>query len=313
MTSTNDDIYHHVIADFPFKSHYVTVRGSKMHYIEEGSGNPILFIHGMPTWSYTWRNVMPDVAKVGRCIAVDLIGMGRSDKPNIAYTIYEHIDYLNGFIQALNLKNITLVMHGWGSIVGLSYAMHHASLIKSLVFLESYIRPIPENPAMVSLPAQELANVMKDSKKAYDLIMNQNYFVNKILPSITLRKLLPQEMDLYLEPFHQPGSCKPLWQCVQELPIINKVSAAIDLISHYSKWLQKTSIPKLMLYALPGLLTTIEDIQWAKQNLSNITTVDLGTGLHYLPECAPLELGSAIKHWIFTLNKAPEKGPSEIA
>lgn len=303
MTSTNDDTYHHVLPDFPFQSHHVVVRGSKIHYIEQGTGDPIVFIHGMPTWSYTWRNIIPQVAKQGRCIALDLIGMGRSDKPNIAYTINDHIDYCIGFIKALHLKNITLIMHGWGSVIGFTVAMRNPELINGLVFLESYIRPVQEEPSKVSLPAQELANMMKDPKHAYDLIMNKNFFVNKILPSITLRKLSPAEMDAYQEPFKLPGSCKPLWQCVQELPLINKKSAAIDLIAHYSDWLQSTAVPKLMLFALPGLLTTIEDIQWARENLLNLTTTDLGTGLHYLPECEPLELASAINQWIVSVLK----------
>ena len=114
-----------ISSEFPYQSKYINVLGSKIHYVEEGAGQPILFLHGMPATNYTWRNVIPYLAKYGRCIAPDLIGMWLSDKPNIAYRIFDHIQYIEEFINALALKNITLVMHGFGSIIGFDYAMRH--------------------------------------------------------------------------------------------------------------------------------------------------------------------------------------------
>src|SRR5579872_5362705 len=111
-------------------SHHVEVYGSQMHYTEQGQGRPILFLHGMPTSSYLWRNILPYVASLGRCIAPDMIGMGKSDKPNIEYSIEDHIRYLEKFIEKLNLKNITLIMHDWGSVIGLDYAMRFPSNCK---------------------------------------------------------------------------------------------------------------------------------------------------------------------------------------
>src|SRR6185312_4320755 len=122
--------------DFPYRSHYIEIDGSKLHYIKEGTGDPILFLHGIPASSYVWRNIIPYVAPLGCCIAPDLIGFGKSDKPDIAYTIQDHIDYIEKFIQTLQLDNITFVMHGWGSIIGFDYAMRHPDKCKGLVFYE---------------------------------------------------------------------------------------------------------------------------------------------------------------------------------
>ena len=285
-----------VSTDFPYTSQYVSVNGSKMHYIEQGSGDPILFIHGIPTWSYLWRNIIPCVSPQGRAIAVDLIGLGKSDKPDIQYSITDHIDYLTAFIEALSLKNITLVLHGWGSVVGLSYAARHADNIKAIACLESHLRPATSTD-LVSLPLLEMGAILNTDDGGYDVIMNSNYFVNKIMPNGVLRELTDEEMTQYQAPFQQPGACKPLWQYLQELPLGNEDSPALPLITDYSKWLQSTNIPKLLLYAVPGFVTTIETVAWAKSHFSELTLIDLGDALHYAQESKPDQIGKALVDW----------------
>ena len=129
-----------MISDFPFHDNYVEVLGSKIHYIDEGQGDPIVFLHGIPTWSYMWRNIIPSLNKQARCIAPDLIGFGKSDKPDIEYSVFDHIRYIEAFIKALGLKNITFVLHAWGSTIGFDYAVRHQDKIKGLAFLEAHIR-----------------------------------------------------------------------------------------------------------------------------------------------------------------------------
>src|SRR5688572_6935463 len=136
-----------------YPAHYIDVLGSQMHYIQEGYGDPILFLHGVPTSCYVWRNIIPYLAPLGRCIAVDLIGFGQSAKPDIEYTVTDHIRYINEFINNLNLKNIVLVMQGWGSVMGLHYAMHNPSNCKGLVFYEAFLRTL--NKEEMALPFQE--------------------------------------------------------------------------------------------------------------------------------------------------------------
>ena len=131
-----------ISAAFPFQSHYAEVLGSRMHYVEEGSGDPVLFLHGNPTSSYLWRNVIPHVSPLARCIAPDLIGFGRSDKPDIDYRFFDHARYVDAFIEALGLRNITLVVHDWGSALGFHYARRHESNVRGIAFMEAIVRPI---------------------------------------------------------------------------------------------------------------------------------------------------------------------------
>ena len=159
-----------ISAEFPFAPLYQEVKGAKIHYIDEGKGDPIVFLHGMPACNYLWRNIIPGMAKRARCIAPDLIGMGKSDKPDIAYTIFDHIDYISDFIDSLNLSDITLVLHGWGSIIGFDYAMKNQDKVKGIVFYEAHVRPVTSWD-MLSLPVQQLAAMLVDPKSAKKSIM----------------------------------------------------------------------------------------------------------------------------------------------
>ena len=137
-----------ISADFPFESRYVEVHGSKIHYVEEGSGDPVLFLHGQPTSSYLWRNVIPHVSTLARAIAMDNIGFSRSDKPDIEYRFVDHVKYVEGFIEVTGLKNVTLVIHDWGSALGFHYAMRNESNVKGLAFMEALLMPIPSLDVM---------------------------------------------------------------------------------------------------------------------------------------------------------------------
>ncbi len=289
-----------VSAECNYPSHFANALGSKMHYIEQGSGDPVLFIHGMPTSSYLWRNIIPCLADKAHCIALDLIGMGHSDKPDIGYTFLDHINYVEAFIKALNLKNITLVMHGWGSIIGFNYACRHESNIKGLAFLESHIRPTTDWD-MLSLPVKQLATLLNRPGASYRAIVEQNYLVNKLLPNGVLRKLSAEEIARYSEPFPTPESRKPLWQYIQELPLGEEESEVVSSIETYSKWLQQSSLPKLMMYAVPGFITTMETIEWGKEHLKNLTLVALQDALHFAQESVPDQMSKALREWYLQL------------
>ncbi len=289
-----------ISAAFPFESKYVDVFGSKMHYIEEGEGDPIVFLHGIPTSSYLWRNVIPHLSKSARCIAVDLIGMGKSEKPDLEYSIFEHIKYVEAFIESLKLKNVTLVLHAWGSVIGFDYAMRHQDNLKALAFMEAHVRAAIDWD-MVSLPVQELASVLDSKDNGYDVIMNSNYYVNKVMPSGVLRRLSEEEMEHYREPFATPGSCKPIWQYLQELPLGDDNNDVVKLIDNYSKALCASPVPKLMLYAVPGFITTIDTVKWARDHLSNLELVDIGDALHYAQESNPQRIGEELATWYESL------------
>lgn len=281
------------------KSEFVEVNGSKMHYLEDGSGDPILFLHGMPTSSYLWRNVIPYVKSLGRCIAPDLIGMGKSDKPDIEYSVNDHINYIEKFIEKLNLKRITLVMHGWGSVIGFSYAMSHQSNCRGLVFYESYLRAL--NSDDISLPYQEQLSLLQQSEyNTPDLVTNGTYFIDKIFPQGMMRPLPEKDMSEYRQPFLKEGSDKALNQYIKEMPgSASKSKTAVDkIIADYSEKLTKSKIPKLMLYSIPGFITTMASAMWAKDHLPNIELIELGEELHYAQESNPGIMGETISVWL---------------
>lgn len=277
-------------------SHVISVKGSNMHYYDTGSGDPILFLHGIPTSAYLWRNIIPVLSPFARCIAPDLIGMGQSDKPDIEYRVFDHIAYIEAFINALKLKNITLVLHGWGSVIGLDYARHNEKNIKAIAFYESHLQPV-KNWDQLSLPVQQLATLLSRPGASYRAIVKQNYFIEKLLPRSVIRKLTDEEMANYRAPFLSPDSRKPLWQYVKDLPLGNGPDDVVALIQQYSEWLQKTKIPKLLLYAIPGFMTTVETVCWARDHLSNIEIVSLDDALHLAQESVPEQFSSALLTW----------------
>lgn len=275
---------------------FVEVKRSKMYYIESGQGAPILFVHGMPTSSYLWRNIIPKMSDLGRCIAPDLIGMGASDKPDIEYTVFDHIEYLDAFIDSLQLKNITLVVHGWGSVIGFDYARRHPENVAAIVFYEAFIRPDMDWDTL-SLPVQQLASSLKRADVSYRAIMKENYLVNKLLPNLALRKLTTQEMNDYRQPFQTVESRKPLWQYVQDMLLSDASSPVLNLIKNNSDWLQTAKQPKLMLYSIPGFFTTISTVQWAKTNLSHISFAEILHTLHLAQETEPELFSNLLRDW----------------
>lgn len=280
----------------PVSSHYVDVYGSKIHYLEQGQGDPILFLHGMPTSSYLWRNIIPHLAPLGRCIAPDLIGMGKSDKPDIEYTFQDHISHIEKFIETMKLKRVTLVMHGWGSLIGFDYAMRHESNCKGLVFYEAYLRPFHDDD--VSLPFQEQLHILDNLEIEHDIVMNGVTFVDKAINQSMLEPLSHEALSHYEEPFLEEGTGKPLFQYLQEMPRGKEKNEINQCIANYSKKLMKSSLPKLMLYSMPGFITTMATAIWAKQNLPNLEVADIGEELHYAQESNPNLMAETISVWL---------------
>ncbi len=279
-----------------YPSKYVEVYGSKMHFVEAGTGDAILFLHGIPTSCYLWRNIIPHLSSLGRCVAPDLIGFGQSDKPNIDYSIFDHIKYIEKLIELLGLKNITLIMHGWGSVIGLDYAMRHENNCKGLVFYEAFLRSLNGND--ISLPFQEQLISLYDLENIADFVMNGPAFVDKIIPQGVMRTLTEEEMNHYRKPFMQEGAGKSIMQYLKELPKGDGKSKVDQLIADYSKKLTQSKLPKLLLYSVPGFITTIATIAWAKDHLLNLEIVDIGEELHLAQESYPNLFGETISIWL---------------
>lgn len=277
-------------------ANYAEVLGSKMHYVEVGQGNPILFLHGIPTSSYLWRNITPYLSQLGRCIAVDLIGFGKSDKPDIAYSVFDHIQYIETFINTLKLKNVTLVMHGWGSVIGFDYAMRNEANCSGLIFYEAFLRSLSASD--VSLPFQEQIVDLQAQENAYDLILNSAFFVDKVLPQNMMSELNESDMNVYRAPFARTGAGKPIVQYLKELSHGDGKSKVDKLIADYTKKLTVSQLPKLMLYSVPGFITPMATVMWAKEHLPNLEVVDIGEELHLGQESCPELMGEAMSAWM---------------
>jgi haloalkane dehalogenase len=301
-TDDNNSNNKKVSTEFPFRSNFVEVYGSKIHYIDEGKGESILFLHGNPTSSYLWRNIIPHLTDNARCIAPDLIGMGKSYKPDIEYRFFDHVKYIEGFIDKMKLKDITLVVHDWGSGLGFYYGMRNEDKIRGIAFMEAILVPI-ESWDMFPEEQRKIFQAFRTPDVGWDMIVNQNFLVEEILGKLgTVRRLSEDEMAYYREPFRKLEYRKPVWRWPNEIPIEGKPEDVTKVVREYNQKLQISNIPKLLIYGEPGALITKPVVDWCMKNLSNLTTANIGAGIHYLQEDNPHAIGLEIAKWYETVS-----------
>ena len=287
---------HSISAAFPFTSKFHSVKGSKIHYVEEGQGDPILFLHGNPTSNYLWRNILPYLSQQGRCIAPDLIGMGKSDKPDINYGFHDTYEYLEAFIESMGLKNITLVLHDWGSGLGFHYANLHRDNIKAIAFMEAMY----DAPTMYDMPfsVKTAIKMVRNPLLGSLMVKRANIFINKMLPDMILRKLTKEEMAYYAAPYPDAKSRKPLLAWPQDVPFKDgKSTSATPAVQSWAPWLAASEIPKLCFYVTPGVAIKEKDVKVIKSTFKNTELIDLGEGLHFIQEDYPHEIGRALSEW----------------
>ena len=286
-------------AEFPYRSRYAQVLGSKMHYIDVGEGKPILLLHGNPTSSYLWRNIVPFLAPQGRVIALDLIGMGKSDKPDIGYTYAEHIQYVEGFIETMGLDDIALVIHDWGSALGLDYASRHPDNVRGIAFMEAVLPPMFPG-SFDTLPPfiADFFTTMRDPVLGPELVLQQNLFIEEVLPSNIMRPLSDAEMNIYRRPYPTPATRKPLLVWPNQVPIDGTPEDVVAMVERYSAWLEQSQVPKLHVHVTPGVLNTADIIEYLSERLSNYQTAHVGEGLHFIQEDHPEVIGLAIADWL---------------
>ncbi len=290
-----------ISAEFPFEKKRVAVLESENAYVDEGTGPVVLFLHGNPTSSYLWRNVIPHVVTAGyRAIAPDLIGMGSSGKPNIGYTFDEHAAYLDAFIKTTGLKDLTLVIHDWGSALGMRYARINPENVRAMAFMEAIIPPGMPAPSYEAMgPAGEMFRSLRTKGVGEEMVLNKNFFVEEVLPKMGVaRGLTDQEMAQYRAPYPTPESRLPTLQWPREIPIAGHPKATHDTIISNGAWLIQSDIPKLYFYATPGALNPAPVVQWVVANVPNLETRFLGRGFHFLQEDHPNLIGAGIADWL---------------
>ncbi|TRC93842.1 haloalkane dehalogenase [Mesorhizobium sp. WSM4303] len=275
------------------------VLDSTMSYLEAGSHGPtVLFLHGNPTSSYIWRNIIPHVAPLGRCIAPDLIGYGQSGKPDIDYRFFDQVRYLDAFIDALDLQDMVIVAQDWGTALAFHFAARRPRRVLGLAFME-FIRPFERwEDFHQRSQARELFKALRTPGAGEKLVLEDNIFVEKILPASVLRPISEEEMAAYRAPFPTPQSRKPALRLPRELPIEGLPADVAAISAHDHRALRLSTYPKLLFAGDPGALISAQAAKEFAAGLKNCGFIDLGPGAHYLQEDHPDTIGAAIAGWL---------------
>ena len=278
---------------------FIEINGKRMAYVEMGDGDPIVFQHGNPTSSYLWRNIMPALADRGRCIAVDLIGMGDSDKLDNpgpeSYRYVEHRDYLYAAWEQLGITdNVTLVIHDWGSALGFDWASQHPDRVRGICYMEGIPCPIswddwPDDAKQVFQGFR--------SEAGETMVLEKNVFVERVLPGSVLRGLTDEEMAVYRRPFENPGEVRrPTLTWPRQIPFDGEPADVSEIAARYAAWLSETDVPKLFINAEPGAILIGKAREFAR-SLKNQTEVTV-KGSHFIQEDSPQEIAAALVDWL---------------
>src|SRR5215467_1582821 len=270
----------------------IPVLDSTMAYREAGSPNSptVLFLHGNPTSSYLWRNIIPLVAPVAHCIAPDLIGFGQSGKPDIEYRFFDHVRYLDAFLDKAGISSAYVVGHDWGSALAFHLAARRPEFVRGLAFME-FIRPMPTWDDFHA-DAVETFKLFRTPGVGEKMILGENLFVEGVLPGATVRKLTEEEMAAYRAPFPTPESRRPTWRFPNDLPIAGEPADVYSAMEEAHRVLTQSSYPKLLFAGDPGALVAPAFAERFARGLKNCRVVDVGAGIHYLPEDTPKTIGS---------------------
>ncbi len=276
------------------------VLDSEMAYRTVGDGEPVLFIHGNPTSSYLWRNVMPYVAGERQAIAVDLIGMGDSGKPRIAYRFVDHMRYLEAFVSALGLQRITLVGHDWGAALAWEYARRHPERVQRLAFMEGVLPPAFPKPSFEAMGEKfgGMFRAFKDEVEGYRMVVTDNMFVEGVLPQLVNRPLGETAMTAYRAPFRDPADRAPVLAWPRQVPIAGDPADTEATLETIGAFMGQTAMPVLLLYAEPGVLVPPQAVGWYVERIPRLETAFVGQGLHFIQEDQPDAIGRALRDWI---------------
>ena len=273
----------------------VSALDAEMSYVTLGEGHPIAFLHGNPASSYLWRNVIPHVRDLGRCLAPDLVGMGQSAaSPGGAYRFVDHANYLDAWFEALDLRqDVTLVLHDWGSALGFHWASRHPERVRAIAYMELIVRPRDWE----DLPPSR-APIFRDlrSEKGVRMVIDENAFIEMLMPKLIIRTLTKAEMDAYRLPFIQPQARWPMLIWPRQLPISGEPADVVKIVEDYGQWLLRSPLPKLFINAEPGSLLIGRAREFCRSfpNQEEVTV----QGIHFVQEDSPDEIGTALARFV---------------
>ena len=285
-----------------YEKKFASVKGKQIAYVEEGSGDPIVLLHGNPTSSFLWRNVIPELVESGRVIVPDLIGQGDSEKLPASegperYSLEVAYSYVDGLLESIGAnENVTLVIHDWGSGVGFLWTMRHPVAVKGVAYMEGIVKPV----SWSDWPASAVG-IFKGfrSDKGEDLILNRNMFIEGVLPSSVIRPLSDAEMDAYRAPHLETDDRQPLLNWPRQIPIEGEPKDVVALVNEYGAFMAASDIPKLFINADPGSILVGAQREFCRSwpNQQEVTV----KGLHFIQEDSPVEIGQAVANWLKAL------------
>ncbi|MGB8332707.1 MAG: haloalkane dehalogenase [Polyangiales bacterium] len=287
-----------ISSEDPHPRKRIAIEDSEISFVDTGGDGPnVVFLHGNPTSSYLWRNVIAEVAPVARCLAPDLIGMGDSGQSSTGYRFVDHRRYLDAWFDAVvGSEPVFLVIHDWGSGLGFHWAERHREQVKGIAYMEAIVQPIPSWNEWAE-PARKIFQAMR-SPAGEEIILEKNVFIERILPSSIMRKLSDEEMSRYRARFTEPGeSRRPTLTWPRQIPIGGEPKDVHDIVETYSRWLaSSTALPKLFINAEPGIILIGPQREFARQlpNQEEITV----KGLHFIQEDSPVEIGQAVARFV---------------
>ena len=274
----------------------VAVLDTEIAYVDTGEGDPVVFLHGNPTSSYLWRNVISEVEGGARCLAPDLVGMGDSGKaPDGSYRFVDHVRYIDAWFDALGLtSNMTLVCHDWGSALAFHWAHRHSERVKGIAYMEAIVGPLtwdnwPDDATRI------FQGMRSDAGEG--MVLEKNMFVERVLPASVIRELTVEEMEVYRKPYLEPGeSRRPTLTWPREIPIEGEPADVHEIATAYSRWLASSDVPKLFINAEPGAILTGDQREFCRTwpNQQEVTV----KGSHFIQEDSPAEVGDAISEWL---------------
>lgn len=275
---------------YGYKSRFAEIPQGRMHYVDEGSGTPVVMLHGVPTWSYLWRNVIPHVSAKHRAIAPDMLNHGKSSK-STGLGFRDHYRNFEQFVAALGLDRMVLALHDWGSPIGFLYAARHPDKVKGLIFLEAALGPAPAEDVLPA-PVQAMRG-----PAGFDLVVKQNFFIETLLPQ-TVPNLSREAFAAYRAPFAREEDRLQLLQWPLEVAVVGDGTTNLPLFAEYAQFLATTSLPKLLIHATPGFVITPAAVEFARASYRNLSTSAVGSGIHFLQEDQPTAVGLAMSQWL---------------
>lgn len=276
----------------------VDVLDTFMTYLEAGdaSARPMVFLHGNPTSSHVWRNVIPHFSATARCLAPDLAGMGRSGKPKSAYRFADHARYLDAWFERLDLRDVVLVGYDWGAVLALDWAARHPDRVRGVVVFETFLRPMHWSDWTAE--GQKMFRALRTRGVGEKMVLEENQFLARSLEHGIKRGLAESDRAAYYAPFPDPASRRPMLQWPREIPIDGEPSDVVTVVEQNGAWLAESDTPALLLTFEGSGLTSPALVDWARSKFPSLTIVPLGPAGHHAPEDAPDAIARAIRDWL---------------